>query len=218
LLCDIGVKAPALIARFAQLPIETVQAAIATARSRPSTRDLGAVVGRMLRDFLEHGTLIPDPVRPANAGASTAEIRASFARLGYELHENPLDELNLTEDDLAAVEAQMAVEAAGAGPVIVPDDSGAPGAPIPQQELSVRLRDEVYWLVDMQHRRLVDTLVAAQQDDEIVISCPSAALLQIVQTNFAIHLQRVLEMLGLPTVIRYRVMPALPMARGAAAM
>ena len=102
--------------------------------------------------------------------------------------------------------------------MIVPDDSGAPGAPIPQQELSVRLRDEVYWLVDMQHRRLVDTLVAAQQDDEIVISCPSAALLQIVQTNFAIHLQRVLEMLGLPTVIRYRVMPALPMARGAAAM
>ena len=76
----------------------------------------------------------------------------------------------------------------------------------------------VYWLVDVQHRRLVDTLIAAQQDDRIVISCPSAAALQIVQTNFAIHLQRVLEMLGLPTIIRYRVMPALPMARGATAM
>ena len=140
---DIGVKSPALITQLAQLPADVVQAAIATARRCPSTRDLGAVVGRMLRDFLEHGTLIPDPVRPANAPTTAADIRASFARLGYELHEDPLDELNLTEDDLAAVEAQMAIEAAGAGLVIVPDDSGTPGAPIPPQELSVRLRDEL---------------------------------------------------------------------------
>jgi hypothetical protein len=140
LLRDIGVKSPALITQLAQLPTDVVQAAIATARSRPSTRDLGAVVGRMLRDFRDHGTPIPDPVRPANAPTTAADIRASFARLGYELHEAPLAELDLTEDDLAAVEAEMA---AGAGQVIVPDESGAPDAPIPPQELSVRLRDEL---------------------------------------------------------------------------
>src|SRR6266540_281475 len=68
----------------------------------------------------------------------------------------------------------------------------------------------VYWLVDVEHRRLVDTLIAVQQHDGIVISCLSAATLQIVQTNFAIHLQGVLEMLGLPPLIRYRAMLALP--------
>ena len=216
LLRDIGVKSPALIEQFAQIPTEIVQAAIATARSRPSTRDPGAVVGRMLRDYLDRGTPIPDPVRPANAPVTAAEMRASFARLGYPLPEPSLAELNLTEEDLAAADALAGRDLDGT--TTPADEMAVVAGALTPEELSARLRDEVYWLVDVQHRRLVDTLIAAQQDDRIVISCPSAAALQIVQTNFAIHLQRVLEMLGLPTIIRYRVMPALPMARGATAM
>ncbi len=216
LLRDIGVKSPALITQLAQLPADVVQAAIATARSRPSTRDLGAVVGRMLRDFRDHGTPIPDPVRPANAPTTAADIRASFARLGYELHEAPLAELDLTEDDLAAADA-LAADSLGDTAPLVAEVSGAADA-LTSLELSARLRDEVYWLVDVQHRRLVDTLIATQHDDEIVISCPSAAALHIAQTHFSMHLQRALEMLKLPTVIRYRVMPALPMVHRAAGM
>jgi hypothetical protein len=216
LLRDIGVKSPALITQLAQLPADVVQAAIATARSRPSTRDLGAVVGRMLRDFRDHGTPIPDPVRPANAPTTAADIRASFARLGYELHEAPLAELDLTEDDLAAADA-LAADSLGDTAPLVAEVSGAADA-LTSLELSARLRDEVYWLVDVQHRRLVDTLIATQHDDEIVISCPSAAALHIAHTHFSMHLQRALEMLKLPTVIRYRVMPALPMVHRAAGM
>ena len=102
LLRDIGIKSPALIEQLAQIPTDIVQAAIATARSRPSTRDLGAVVGRMLRDFRDHRTPIPDPVRPANSGATAAEIRESFRRLGYTLSDDSQSDLNLTEDDVAS--------------------------------------------------------------------------------------------------------------------
>jgi len=101
LLRDSGVKSATLIRQLGQLPIDIVMKAISTARSRPTTQDVGGVACSMLRDFRNHATPIPDPVRSGNSGATAAEIRESFLRLGYPLSDPSPADPRRAEDNLA---------------------------------------------------------------------------------------------------------------------
>lgn len=121
----INVK-PAQIAELAQVPLRTIETAIADGRARPGVRDLAGWVVSLLRTHREHGWRIspptpapdsPEALRDAfarYAAKQEAELRTfhmddeqSIAELAPEPADSPINISELWDTVLAAMQAQL---------------------------------------------------------------------------------------------------------------